>query len=55
MSCRFVSPVFPGEDLVTRPWDLGGDWAFDVAAGDGRLVIGAGRFGLREHAPIEPT
>jgi acyl dehydratase len=44
MSCRFTSPVFPGEDLVTRIWN---QCAFSVTAGDDRLVLGAGQFTLR--------
>jgi len=48
MSCRFTSPVFPGEDLVTRIWNLGDQWAFSVTAGDDRLVLGAGQFTPRE-------
>lgn len=47
MSCRFTSPVFPGEDLVTRIWNLGDHWVFSVTAGDDRLVLGAGHFMLR--------
>jgi acyl dehydratase len=47
MSCRFTSPVFPGEDLVTRIWNLSDHSAFSVTAGDDRLVLGAGQFTLR--------
>jgi acyl dehydratase len=48
MSCRFTSPVFPGDDLITRIWDLGDRWAFGVAAADGRLVLDGGQFALRD-------
>jgi acyl dehydratase len=48
MECRFASPVFPGDDLTTRIWELEVGWAFGVTAGDGRMVIDGGRFARRE-------
>ncbi|MGB6059476.1 MAG: MaoC/PaaZ C-terminal domain-containing protein [Microthrixaceae bacterium] len=41
---RFASPVMPGEALTVRAWEQGdGAAVFNVAGGDGRIVIDAGR------------
>ncbi len=44
MEGRFSSPVFPGEALTVRMWDLGdGVTAFRTHGGDDRVVVDQGR------------
>ena len=44
MAGRFSSPVFPGEALTVRIWVEGdGEAVFQTVAGDGRVVLDAGR------------
>jgi acyl dehydratase len=40
LAARFSAPVFPGDELVTRGWDLGhGEWVVRTANQDGKVVL----------------
>lgn len=48
MSARFSSPVYPGEEIVTRMWDHGdGAALFDVTNSEGTVVLSHGRLTYR--------
>ena len=44
ISGRFASPVFPGEELLVRMWELDDGAAFQAVGADGNVVFDAGRF-----------
>ena len=44
LAVRFSAPLFPGETLTTRIWELGdGAYGFEALGDDGRAVIKDGR------------
>jgi acyl dehydratase len=48
LAVRFSAPLFPGETLTTRIWDLGdGVYGFDAVSGAGATVVKDGRAELR--------
>ena len=48
LAVRFSAPLFPGDTLTTRIWQLGdGVYGFDAAGSDGTPVIKDGRAELR--------
>ena len=48
LAVRFSAPVFPGDELVTRVWQLeDGSYGFEAAAGQDRVVLKDGRAELR--------
>lgn len=48
LAVRFSAPVFPGDTLTTRIWDLGdGAYGFEAASGVGATVVKDGRAELR--------
>jgi acyl dehydratase len=44
MSGRFALPVFPGDELLVRMWEIDGGAAFQTMRADGDVVFDAGRF-----------
>ena len=49
LAVRFSAPLFPGEQLTTRIWDLGGGaYGFEAVSGAGATVVKDGR------AELEP-
>jgi len=49
LAVRFSAPLFPGDTLTTRIWDLGGgSYGFDAVSGQGATVVKDGR------AELEP-
>jgi acyl dehydratase len=48
IAARFSAPVFPGDVLTTRVWDLGrGSYGFEASCAPGRVVIKDGLVQLR--------
>jgi acyl dehydratase len=48
LAVRFSAPLFPGDTLTTRIWDLGdGAYGFDAVSGEGATVVKDGRAVLR--------
>jgi acyl dehydratase len=48
LAARFSAPLFPGDRLTTRVWQLGDStFGFDAAGSDGTPVIKDGRAELR--------
>jgi len=48
LAVRFSAPLFPGDTLTTRIWDLGGGaFGFEAASGEGAPVVKDGRAELR--------
>jgi acyl dehydratase len=48
LAVRFSAPLFPGDTLTTRIWDLGGGaYGFDAVSGQGATVVKDGRAELR--------
>ena len=51
---RFVHPVYPGQELVTRCWPIEGQpgaWRVETVDGQGRVVLGRGEAVVRAQAP----
>ena len=47
IAARFSAPVFPGDDLTTRVWELSpGVYGYEASCGDDRVVIKDGRIEL---------
>lgn len=48
LAVRFSAPLFPGDTLTTRIWDLGDSaYGFDAVSGEGVTVVKDGRAELR--------
>ena len=47
LAVRFSAPLFPGESLTTRVWDVDGAFGFDSVNAQGVPVLKDGRLGLR--------
>ena len=48
LAVRFSAPLFPGDTLTTRIWNLGdGVYGFDAVSGQGATVVKDGRAVLR--------
>jgi acyl dehydratase len=48
LAVRFSAPLFPGDTLTTRIWDLGGgSYGFEAVSGQGATVVKDGRAVLR--------
>jgi len=48
LAVRFSAPLFPGDTLTTRIWDLGGGaFGFEAVSGEGATVVKDGRAELR--------
>ena len=48
LAVRFSAPLFPGDTLTTRVWELGdGGYGFEAVGGDGATVVKDGRAELR--------
>jgi acyl dehydratase len=48
LAVRFSAPLFPGDTLTTRIWDLGGGaYGFEAVSGQGATVVKDGRAELR--------
>jgi acyl dehydratase len=48
LAVRFSAPLFPGDTLTTRIWDLGGGaYGFEAVSGEGATVVKDGRAELR--------
>ena len=48
LAVRFSAPLFPGDSLTTRIWDLGGgSYGFEAASGQGATVVKDGRAVIR--------
>jgi acyl dehydratase len=48
LAVRFSAPLFPGDSLTTRIWDLGGGaYGFEAVSGQGATVVKDGRAELR--------
>ena len=48
LAVRFSAPLFPGDTLTTRIWDLGGGaYGFEAVSGEGATVVKDGRVELR--------
>ena len=44
LAVRFSAPLFPGDTLTTRVWDLGGgSYGFEAVSGQGATVVKDGR------------
>jgi acyl dehydratase len=49
LAVRFSAPLFPGDSLTTRIWDLGGAaYGFEAVSGQGATVVKDGRAELRD-------
>jgi len=49
LAVRFSAPLFPGDTLTTRIWDLGGAaYGFEAVSGEGATVVKDGRAELRD-------
>jgi acyl dehydratase len=52
LAVRFSAPLFPGDTVTTRIWDLGdGAYGFDAVSGAGATVVKDGRAELRPSSP----
>jgi acyl dehydratase len=48
LAVRFSAPLFPGDTLTTRIWDLGGgSFGYEAVSGQGATVVKDGRAALR--------
>jgi acyl dehydratase len=48
LAVRFSAPLFPGEELTTRIWNLGGgEYGFDAVSSSGATVVKDGRAELQ--------
>jgi acyl dehydratase len=48
LAVRFSAPLFPGDTVTTRIWELGdGAYGFDAVSGQGAIVVKDGRAVLR--------
>lgn len=47
MEGRFSKPVYPGDDLTVRAWNVDGGIAFEVVGPTGDVVLGEGHLTLR--------
>jgi acyl dehydratase len=47
LAVRFSAPLFPGETLTTRVWQVNGGYGFDCVNAEGKAVIKDGRAELR--------
>jgi acyl dehydratase len=47
LAVRFSAPLFPGETLVTRVWEVEGGYGFESLNGAGQHVLKDGRLELR--------
>jgi acyl dehydratase len=48
LAVRFSAPLFPGDTLTTRVWDLGdGSYGFEAVSGEGATVVKDGRAVVR--------
>ena len=48
LAVRFSAPLFPGDTLTTRVWDLGGgSYGFEAVSGQGATVVKDGRAVIR--------
>jgi acyl dehydratase len=47
IAVRFSAPLFPGESLTTRVWDVGGAFGFESLNPEGTAVLKDGRLELR--------
>jgi acyl dehydratase len=47
LAVRFSAPLFPGETLVTRVWEVAGGYGFESLDSEGRHVLKDGRLELR--------
>jgi acyl dehydratase len=48
LAVRFSAPLFPGDTLTTRIWDLGGGaYGFEAVSGQGATVVKDGRAEIR--------
>jgi acyl dehydratase len=47
LAVRFSAPLFPGETVTTRIWQVDGGYGFESVNGDGKPVIKDGRAELR--------
>ena len=48
LAVRFSAPLFPGDTLTTRIWDVGADsYGFDAVSGQGATVVKDGRAVIR--------
>jgi acyl dehydratase len=47
IAVRFSAPLFPGETVTTRVWQVGGGYGFESLNGDGAPVVKDGRVELR--------
>jgi acyl dehydratase len=48
LAVRFSAPLFPGDTLTTRIWDLGGgSYGFEAVSGQGATVVKDGRALIR--------
>jgi acyl dehydratase len=48
LAVRFSAPLFPGDTVTTRIWDLGGGaYGFEAVSGEGATVVKDGRAELR--------
>jgi acyl dehydratase len=48
LAVRFSAPLFPGDTVTTRVWDLGNDgYGFEAVSGQGATVVKDGRAVLR--------
>ena len=48
LAVRFSAPLFPGDTLTTRVWELGGGaYGFEAVSGQGATVVKDGRAVLR--------
>jgi acyl dehydratase len=50
LAVRFSAPLFPGDTLTTRVWELGGGaYGFEAVSGQGATVVKDGRAELAPH------
>ena len=47
LAVRFSAPLFPGDTVTTRVWDVDGAFGFEATNGDGVTVLKDGRVELR--------
>jgi hypothetical protein len=40
MSCRFISPVYPGAAITSEFWGGEGEWLFRAKVGDVPVAVG---------------
>jgi acyl dehydratase len=47
LAVRFSAPLFPGETLTTRVWEIDGGYGFEASGDSGQAVLKDGRLELR--------